>query len=397
MKVFNKKYLLTFSIILGSIGLLFLSIFLIDQKKIVYQLKASSKYTKPITGTFFMNDFHSLDDSYLKVMISEMKQTGIDTIIFLASGSLESNCNNPPVFNEKYLFDQESNNTRLLKLAKLYNMTVYIGLVSQSECIHYWEGEISNTNTNQGRLIDYSLRLIDQLKTTLKNNGWNWDNPAFAGFYIPQENGINTFKDKEGLDIKYYRALSYKIKQKAPNKKILLSPWKKETDTYKDARAEFENLFNKTSIDVIAPQDSIGTKKVTSFQKNQDHYRALKDAVNKYPGREAWANVEAFILKENEVEYDPTTINILKQQISTSNPYVSKTIIWIYQHTMLSSSLFDSLLSWSNSYTPEKAVKRNSLRNAYLSEYVQSFPTNTPQPSPTSSSLPTPFPSNRRR
>jgi hypothetical protein len=350
--------------------------------------KASVGDQKPITGTFFMQDFNTPSPAIQRSMVKEMAETGIDTIILLAAGTLEKNGTG---YKETISMTMPNSMYRtLLPLAREFNMKVYVGLASfDYQAIPYWVGSPTDTNTNQGRIIDYSLRLIDATRKAAQEQQVPWD--TIAGFYISTEAGPAHFNDPNSNEILFYKRLSQAIKQKEPNKKILLSPWLLEDATYDQVKAQYTNLLQGTAIDILAPQDSMGSLKVTSYGRNADHFRALHDAVAQFPGREAWANIETQLQPSvTDGNYNPSTITRVQAQIASAKPHVTKMITWIYQHTMLSEPWFDTTYSWTGQYTPQKAAARKLLRKGYIETYVR--PTRVTTTTTTPSFTPTPSP-----
>jgi hypothetical protein len=347
----------------------------------------------PITGSFIMADLPSLAAN--TAMFDEMQATGIDTVVFLASGGLGGPCTpNPPAFTESYYFALPEPNWYLhsLKEAKARGMTIFFGLVNVDAygCMPFWVGSANDTNTYMGRNLDYSARLVNQVKQTVSAQGWSWNDPQFAGFYV-FEGGLGNFVDPNSADTQFFKALAAKIKANADGKKILMSPWVLESYTYANAKTAYTNLYN-AGIDIIAPQDSMGTLKVTTYAKSAELYRALKDARDSVGGnKQAWANIETQLHASTTSDYDPSTIARVSSQINAAKPYVSKTITWIYQHTMASVPAMDNAPElWTHQYTSAHAAARKKLRSDYLALYN---PANTTAATPTpnlSRNTPTP-------
>lgn len=319
----------------------------------------------PITGTFLIADTPA-SDSILSQIYSEMQQTGIDTVIFLAAGGWwPLPCSsNPPTFNEQYYFTPNSWYLNSLKQVKNQGMKIFFGLVNTDiwGCTPFWQ------EPYRTKILDYAERLIDQLKVTVATEGWSWDDQQFAGFYVPEQ-GISAFTNTTSADTQFWKELVSRIKAKAPNKKVLMSPWVLESYDYGLAKTAYANLYSLVGVDILAPQDSMGTLKVTSYTKSSELFRALRDAAQQ-TGKTAWANIETFTQDSpSSSTYYPSDINKISQQIAAATPYVSKMITWIYQHTMLSVPALDNFPSWMGQYTPANAQKRKQLRNDYMAYY----------------------------
>lgn len=350
--------------------------------------------TLPITGTFLIAD---TPNDAITPLFEEMKQTGIDTVIFLASGGLGGPCKpDPPAFTEQYYFTANSWYTMALREAKRLNFTIYFGLVNvdANTCMPFWEGTENDTNTYMGRILDYSARLVTQVKNTVAAEGWSWNDPQFAGFYIMEKSVMN-FTDATNADTVFFRNLVTRIKTNAPNKKVLMSPWLEESYTITDVTTGYRNLYD-TGIDIIAPQDSMGTAKVTSYQKSAAFYTALSTVASGMSNKTAWANIETFkSTSSNGTIYEPSTLTRVSQQIAAARPHVSKTITWIYQHTLTGiPQLDDRPGTWTHQYTAAQAAARKLLRQEYLSLYSpEPTATNTVAPSVTTTPHPTATPS----
>lgn len=383
----NILYVLIFA----GLATTFIFSLLVTKNSTELRSKATSS-PLPISGTFIMSDLPSAAAN--QALFDEMKTTGIDTVIFLASGGLEGPCSpTPPAFVERYYFTLPEPNWYLqsLKLAKSHGMNIYFGLVNVDAyyCMPFWVGTPSDTATYMGRNLDYSQRLVSQVKQTVAAQGWSWNDPQFAGFYV-FEGGLGNFVDPNSQDTKFYTALVSKIKSVSNGKKILMSPWVIESYTYANAKTAYINLY-RAGIDIIAPQDSMGTLKVTSYAKSAELYRALRDARDSVGGtKEAWANIESQLQQSPTSDYDPSTITRVSSQITAAKPYVSKIITWIFQHTLSSVSQLDNAPNvWTHQYTTAHATARKKLKNDYITMYD---PTRVITPSPTPTQIPTPTP-----
>src|SRR3989338_7592049 len=250
----------------------------------------------PISGTFIMHDSNIDSATDMKTVYDEMQEAGINTVIFLASGLLQTPCTpQTPSFTETYYFAQPYNwYLNSLIQAKNHNMNIFFGLVNSDMyyCTPFWVGSEFDTNTYMGRILDYSSRLVDQVKQTVASQGWDWNNSQFAGFYL-FEGGLGNFTNTSGADIQFFSKLAARVKTKAPGKKLLFSPWVIDSYSYSMTKTAYSNLYN-IGIDILAPQDSMGSYGVTSFSKSSELFQALRDASSLYSGKQAWANIETF-------------------------------------------------------------------------------------------------------
>lgn len=319
----------------------------------------------PLSGTFFMADINSTPEQ-TKKYIQEVSETGMNTIIILATGVLEKV--NGSYKETDHLLDSNIQTGSIIKEANSKNIDLYLGLVSYDmNATPHWVGNPDDPNTDKGRLIDYSLRLIDQAKNFAETNNIPWS--RIKGFYLG-ETGPANLATPTVNELVFWKELSTRIKQAHPSKKLLISPYVLQENSYSYLKSVYENIYRETPIDIIAPQDSMGSLKVTTFEKSAELFKALHDATVQFPGREAWANIETQLQPNyTSIDYKPSNIEMIWQQIEAAKPYVSKNITWIYQHTMLTDPSFDNIYSWTNQYTPTNAVLRKKLRADYVNAY----------------------------
>lgn len=324
-----------------------------------------------ISGTFFIRASGFFDsEEVLDAMVKEMAQTGLDTIIVNLGVTIKDERG----YHDFHELHEGMATPLLIKLAKKYNMKLFFSVGNfASSNIDPWTNK-----TDQDHLIGISTQLITRLKEIVSNSppSWNlkWSDDVIAGFYLWPETDIYGFiPGAVPSTLPFVSRFSQMIKTTEPTKKIIISPWLMEWQDYATAYTSFFDVFTKTSVDIIAPQDSLGTGKVVSQKSNSEHLRALSDAAKK-SGKEAWVNVESFTSPWGDNgKYVPSTIDKLSSQILTAQPYVSKIITFAYQDTMLSSSLFDTYSRANQTYTPlHEAQRRKVLRNEYLDRFRSS-------------------------
>lgn len=328
----------------------------------------------PITGTFFLRSSVFFDsDETIKTYLQELSNSGIDTIIT----GLGMTVKDAQGYKDKDELRPGMATYLLLKYAKQYNMKLYfaVGTIGSSN-IDPWSVGPNDPNSDPGHLIQYSLESITLLKQRASELGISWSDPTIAGFYLWPESDIANFWGPDTAVIRFYSVLSSKIKSQYPEnalKKILISPWKMESATYASAKSQFDTLFNHTQIDIIAPQDSLGTTKVTTLAKNTEHFRALRDSVSAHPGKEGWANIESFQSPQGDNGMlEPATFLKLQGQIASAMPYVTKLITFSYQLTLASDPLFSDYKHSYSVHSPRHdAILRSNLRASYMDTYAK--------------------------
>jgi hypothetical protein len=365
MKTNQPKKKITLLLLFGAL-LLGVGYFLFKAIARPTQIAEVGTSTLPLTGSFFMNDTNATS-AQIKTMVDEMAETGINTIIILAAGYLDKP--NGAYQETNYLNDTNNRTRDVIKYANNHGMDIYIGLAAYDmNVVKHWIGTPTDASSDQGRLIDFSARLIANINAYA--NSQNIPLSRIKGYYLGEFGPANLATPTVN-ELVFWKHLSERVKAVAPDKKILISPYVLDENNYDYMKAVYENIYRETKVDIIAPQDSMGSLKVTSFAKSSELFRALKDATAAFPGKEAWANIETQLQPSvTDGNYNPSNIERVSGQIEAAKPYVSKMVTWIYQHTMLSSPEFDNLYSWTGQYTPARASARRTLRNAYLAKYT---------------------------
>lgn len=324
----------------------------------------------PINGTFLMLDFSYNTADEWDAYFNDLKGVGMDTVIPISMGVVNKSNNCSGEYTYESALDKswfsEGVLEMVLKAAHKNNFNIYLGLSGNGSCIK------PENSADSQEMIRYSKELIERVKTLSSQQGWNWDNGFIKGFYIPQELDIRKFTEWTAY-FNHYKNTSNIIKSAYPNKKILLSPYLFEEDSYNTIYNNIKFAISNTSIDIFAPQDSVGTKKVTSYSSDRSHFQALSDAVkdaNTSTGKsvQAWANIESFTCPSgcgNLVE-NPTNINTLSWQIRAVDDLVTQKITWLHQWSLATIALLNNY----GYYTPDYAVSRLSLRNQYLTKPI---------------------------
>lgn len=117
----------------------------------------------------------------------------------------------------------------------------------------------------------------------------------------------------------------------APDMPLLLSPFMNEKlGTSDECGKLWQNVFAQTHFrnnDIFAPQDCIGAGGLT-LEHLEDWFYKLKMAVNTKPGLKFWSNVETF----DQRFWTSAPLSRVKQQLETTNRYVSNFICFAYSH-----------------------------------------------------------------
>jgi hypothetical protein len=364
----NKLLIPTLLGVLLFIGLaIFATWYFINTEQTSEEASAGGK--APITGTFIMYDYSDTNGKISEALFREMKSDGIDTIIIMASGHLDiSGCatdKTPQTSKYRSIInasDSVNPLKNMLKEAKKNKMRVYLGTVGLN--VGYPCYDVL-AQKNQKDLLDYSIKSYDEVRAYLGESDWNGG--LIDGFYISYEVDLSNAASYGLSNIKY---ISEGLKSKYPEKKLLLSPYIYEKSTESQAYDFFKTYYSQTKIDIIAPQDSMGTGKTTSYARNTEHFKALQRAANE-TGKVAWANVETFEMDNSPGGYHAGDFEKIKQQIESSKPYVSKQITWIHPHTLSVIPELRNQDTWVKQYTPINYIERMQLRTLYRKHYIE--------------------------
>jgi hypothetical protein len=359
--------------------------FLLVKNKVWIKPKAASNY--PLTGTFLVPDTTLHSEAYYNSFFNNLQEIGMDTVVLQTVGHYKNNCATGTAEEISYIDQNMDKDLKLiLKIIKQRNLKLFMGTASieNESCFPIWVGSVGNISTPKGKIIAANIKFYNKVKDYVQSQGWDWNDPNFIqGFYLGHEVDVEQYLNDQPI-VNYFADMTRSLKQAFPNKLLLASPYKHEKTNYQTAFLAFKNFYSRTSIDIIAPQDSMGTGYVTSYAQNSVQYKALQDASKFYSGKQAWANVETFQKNPSKPsEFIPASILSLSQQISSSKPYVTKQITWIFQHNLASISELNVTPSWTNQYTQDNATRRLKLRNDYIATYQQTQLVNTPTPTTT--------------
>lgn len=359
--------------------------------------------TLPLTGTFLIPDLFYPDNDTVSydTTFKEMRELNMNTVILGLTGHLTKDCKTNRFIEEPSYSRLNQQMINLINSATKYQMEIYFetGTVSVVPCLVYYEGKTGNEATDKGKVIAFSERTITAINALISDRSKIPTPPNVAGYYIPIEEGTDRLSRPIAYNpyLPFYADISKMIKTKT-GKKILLSPFQREDTNYTDSKIAFDNLYSSTSIDIISPQDSIGTNVTKTTTSSSAHFQALSDSVAAYPSKQAWANIETFgagKTGDTFVQYQPATIDRIQGQITAANkPNISKMITYMYSHTMMiNPSSYDLTKTnptkaiYAPQYTPDNAAKRAKLRTDYLAVYgggtvPTPTPSLTPAPSP---------------
>ncbi len=388
IKKLKTSFIILFLIILT--GLIFLNVNNLNRNKQDLRSKAAESQNsfEPISGTFV--DFNYIVDttknrptvSEWDSLFQEMKNTGIDTVIVMATGFVGKTANGR--WYEWDYFDnglkyQDSTTVmeRFLNAAFTENINLYIGLAGNDLVkAPIEEGSKLDINSSRGRIIYRSLQNIKKVKDLCTKYSCDWN--LIKGFYIPQEKELRVFLPPWNATASFFTDISSEVKKSYPDKKIIISPYQSNGFTFNKLYQSVYSLVQNTNIDIISPQDSVGSGIIKIFATSKINFKALssaiKDANKKFNKTvEAWANIETFnpdqtVSNSANGLYSPPDIYRVTWQIRAVDEYVSKQITWIYTWSLATSPFLNDLNI--PQYSSTFARQRTLFRSQYLSKPI---------------------------
>ncbi len=280
----------------------------------------------PITGTFIDEisyDIPSSNWSYedWSRELDYMKGVGIDTLVFIRGG-FENKMTFPSKCFPNYMDHDFAG--FIFKEAHKRDMNVFMGLY------------ISNIDWNGGDVkgeIRKNKMFVDEV---IERYG---DIPSFKGWYLPHEACRNEFNIAEVMG-----GLSKLCKDKAPDKKVLISPFFPSAVTSPRCplsperfRDDWENLFSicGKEIDICAFQD--GSAPIYQMEEYLKYSKELCDKYN----IAHWVNTETFE-RDPRCVYYPITFDLLKKKLDIIENLAEKTITFEFSHFLSPQSIYPS-------------------------------------------------------
>jgi hypothetical protein len=184
-------------------------------------------------------------------------------------------------------------------------------------------------------VIDASKDSLDQLLKDFTNS------ESWVGCYLSLELWTPGTEAPLGELPRYVKEVSEYVKHKRPSCLVSMSPF--VSGLASDAAAttsEFKTMFAGQKVDVVALQDGVGERRLSTPQQldaNLPYYKAMLDACD---GKcEVWANVESFVAKEESCggNNTPASWQRFRAQMQILAPLVPNQISYEYSHFMMPS------------------------------------------------------------
>jgi hypothetical protein len=250
-------------------------------------------------------------------LFQEMKEMGIDTVIYQAAVWLEVKESYYPskLFPDFKTWDSIE---ALCQAAIQEDITLFLGGLGNLMCF-----DVNATAETYQKDRDSQLACFRELKALYEG--------GFQGFYMSPETGYPGGRqpERERLLNGYFKQVCEGIKAEMPGLPILMSPGTyyipgHDEDIYNFLMA----IFRDCPVDYMAPQDSIGT-----FGNRLPHLKTsfeIWSCVCKDLGFTLWVNVESFERVKIGTSQDFVSADFtrLALQLSTANQFADKIISW---------------------------------------------------------------------
>ena len=295
-------------------------------KRVLQNLSAEEKAAPamPVTGTFLCAhapDYVGTptllwDTAQWKTALEKLREKKIDTVIFQASVWNE--------LHEVYYSSKKFASFRswnvvepMLLAARDCGMTVFLGGYGS---VSGWSPLL--TEQEEKEEIDRQCGCFEELMTYKE---------LFDGIYYAPEtafSGVRNRQKEERLH-NIYQTYFRRIKELAPEKKILISPASRWIPSKEQEFFEaWTSLFEDVPLDILAPQDSIGCGGCTleNISAMWQLWRRTADSL----GITLWANTELFerITFGGPKPFKNAEKERIFQQRRAVSPFVEKCICW---------------------------------------------------------------------
>ena len=255
-------------------------------------------------------------------LFASMQSDGIDTVILQASLWHElGECYYPTV---RFAGEYKVWNTvePMLSAARKCGMQVFLGGYGS---VAGWKEGREGLEASRLEIV----RQIDCLQELLKYRDY------FDGLYFTPETAFRGSRvpETEAMLNLLYRNFFSRVRELAPEKKLLISPASKYfSGMDEDFLGFWQNVFKDALPDIIAPQDSVGCCGCTLEEPPAmwQLWKKLADRLN----LELWSNVELFERVDfgGAEPFRRAGEERIFHQIAAESPYVSKMICWEYAY-----------------------------------------------------------------
>lgn len=268
-------------------------------------------------GVYWNPECRNFDCSQWREKVREIRQTGMEYIVLLASSlnfqayfdtdifpKAEMNCANPL---ETLLSEADECGMKVFMSAGFY-------------------GDWTQTllNMTDPAITRTGLKAMNQLTESFGHHR------SFYGWYLPDETCINGYFSRDFIN--YINTYAKEARKLNMNSKVLIAPYGTRLVKADDT---FTGQLESLDVDFIAYQDEVGVRK-TKVEESAAFFEKLKRAHDKAGRSALWADVEIFEF-EGEVYRSallPAEISRVKRQLEAVSPYVENILVYQYQGMM---------------------------------------------------------------
>jgi len=271
-------------------------------------------------------------------LLSELKELGLDTVIYQAAAWVEvRECYYP----SKKFSDYKTWNSleALIETVAAEGMTLFLGGLGNMLAF-------DEKATAETLAADRDAQLACFRELMIYRGG-------FHGFYMSPETGFPGQRqpEREKLLNGYFTQVCQGVKELMPELPILMSPGTYYTEDKEQAIYQFlYNLFAGCPVDIVAPQDSIGTfgNRLPHLKRSFEIWKRVCDEL----GITLWVNAESFerVKMGTPSDFVPADFARLSVQLAHAQQVGSKIVSWEVPYF----------------YSPQAGERGIKLRAAYL-------------------------------
>jgi hypothetical protein len=252
-----------------------------------------------------------------RLMLQELKELGIDTVIYQAAAWLEvRECYYP---------------SRLLNAFTTWDSLGALCQAVAAEGMTLFLGGLGNLMAFDEKVTDEAIRQDIETQLTVFSELVEGYGGGFQGFYMSPETAFPGKRqpERELRLNRYFQSICQGVKDILPGIPVLASP-----ATFYTAGKETEihdflyNLFAGVPIDFMTPQDSIGTfgNRLENLQPSFAIWKQLSQEI----GFHLWANVESFQRYRigTDCDFLPADFGRLVVQLANANQVAEKIVSW---------------------------------------------------------------------
>jgi hypothetical protein len=252
-----------------------------------------------------------------RALFQEMKEMGVDTVIYQAAAWAEfRECSYPSKLFEG--FRMWNALEPLVEAVAKEGMTFFLGGLGN---LYAFDEKATTETLSRDR--DQQLACYDELVSLYQG--------GFHGYYMSPETGYPGGRqpEREVMLNAYFSGVCRGVKDRTPRIPILLSPGTMYRENCDEEIHDFlYNLFAGCPVDVMCPQDSIGT-----FGNRLPHLEPsfkIWQQVCKELGFHLWVNIESFERERvgTTLDFGPASFERLAVQLAHASQVGEKIVSW---------------------------------------------------------------------